>query len=139
VIVGAAIDRGADRPRTAAAERRVAHRADEFLRLGAVVDHRADDAVGAGVERLLDVRRVISGTRTSGTVLLVEMPCSIVTMTCVSIRPCCFDDKESTHMGHHLGRPAGGMPHQLLMTALPSAQISRIRFARAIQSSIAPR
>src|ERR1700730_11417641 len=32
-----------------------------------------------------------------------------------------------------------GMPHQLLMTALPSASISRIRFDRAIHSSIAPR
>src|SRR5438045_2296812 len=31
-----------------------------------------------------------------------------------------------------------GIPHQLLMTAFPSAQISRIRFARAIRSSIAP-
>src|SRR5205807_9914785 len=31
-----------------------------------------------------------------------------------------------------------GMPHQLLTTALPSAQISRTRFARAIKSSIAP-
>ena len=39
--------------------RRIAHRGGEFLGLGAVVDHRADDAVGAGVERLLDVRRVV--------------------------------------------------------------------------------
>ena len=59
VVVGAAVERGADRPRAAVAERRIAHRVDEFLGLGAVVDHRADDAVGAGVERLLDMGRVV--------------------------------------------------------------------------------
>jgi len=32
-----------------------------------------------------------------------------------------------------------GTPHQLLMTALPDAQISRTPFARAIGSSIVPR
>src|SRR5207248_1543029 len=52
VVIGAAVDRGADRSRAAATDRGITHRADEFLGLGAVVDHRTDDAVGAGVERI---------------------------------------------------------------------------------------
>ena len=59
VIIRPAVERGADRPRAPIAERRIAAGADEFLCFGAVVDHRADDAVGAGVERLLDVGRVV--------------------------------------------------------------------------------
>src|SRR5580700_3009330 len=110
VIIGAAVERGADRPGAAAAERGVAHRADEFLGLGPVVDHRADDAVGTGVERLLDVRRVVPrhphqrhdigrrerlqhrhhGLVLDHAVLHVD------------------DQRVPAHMRHHLGRKAAG-------------------------------
>ena len=53
-VVGAAIHHGADRAERAAAARRVAAVLDELLALGRRVDHRADDAVGAGIERLHD-------------------------------------------------------------------------------------
>src|SRR5437870_3661450 len=80
------------------------------------------------------------GTRTSGTVLVVEMPCSIVTIVWYSIMPCCMSTTSESQPAWAMTsaeKPAG-MPSQLLTTALPSAQISLIRFARAILSSAMP-
>ena len=51
-IVGAAVEQRAHRAEAARAARRVVGVGDELLRVLARVDHRADHAVGAGVERL---------------------------------------------------------------------------------------
>ncbi|MNT02094.1 hypothetical protein D3C72_1365820 [compost metagenome] len=51
-VVGAAVQQPADRPEAARAQRRVARGGDQALGIGAVVDHRADHAIGAGVEHL---------------------------------------------------------------------------------------
>jgi hypothetical protein len=71
--------------------------------------------------------------------LVVEMPCSIVTIVWYSIMPCCMSTTSESHPPWAItsAEKLDGMPHQLLMTALPSAQISRIRLARAM--TILPR
>ena len=51
-IVGAAVQRGADGPEAARALRRVVRPGDQLLRVFSRVDHRADDSVGPGVQRL---------------------------------------------------------------------------------------
>ena len=58
-IVGAAVEQAARGTETAVARRRVAAGADEAFALPGGVDHRADDAVGAGVEQFHDRRRVV--------------------------------------------------------------------------------
>ena len=78
------------------------------------------------------------GTRTKGTVVVVEMPCSIVTIVWYSIMPCCMSTTSESQPACAMtsAEKLDGMPSQLLTTALPSPQISRMRFARAINPSV---
>ena len=74
------------------------------------------------------------GTRTNGTTSVVENACSMCTMVWYSIMPCCISTTRESQpiCAITSAEKLDGMPHQLLMPALPPAQISRIRFARAI-------
>ena len=58
-VVGAGVDRRPDGAEAPVPARRILARLDERLRLLAGVDHRADDAVDAGVERLHQERGVV--------------------------------------------------------------------------------
>ncbi len=60
-VVAAGVDRGTHRPPRAVAEREVLARGHQRLGFRARVDHRADDAVGAGVEDLHDPGGVTPG------------------------------------------------------------------------------
>ena len=53
-VVAAAVDRGPDRPERAGTQRRVGGVVHELSRVITVIDHGADDAVGAGVQHLHD-------------------------------------------------------------------------------------
>src|SRR5438270_573965 len=74
------------------------------------------------------------GTRTSGTVLVVEMPCSIVTIVWYSIMPCCMSTTRESQPACAMtsAEKLEGTPSQLFTTALPSAQICLMRFSRAM-------
>jgi len=67
-------------------------------------------------------------------VSVVEMPCSIVTIVWYSIMPCCMSMTSESNPAWAMtsAEKLDGMPHQLLMTAPPFAQISRTPFGRAI-------
>jgi len=73
--------------------------------------------------------------------LVVEMPCSIVTIVEYSIMPCCMSMTSESQPAWAMtsAEKLDGMPSQLLTTARPSAQISRTPFARAIRPSVVPR
>src|SRR3984957_12838184 len=77
------------------------------------------------------------GTRTSGVVLVVEMPCSIVTIVWYSIMPCCMSTTSESQPAWAMtsAEKLDGMPSQLLMTGLPACHNSRTPFGRAMGSS----